>query len=208
MPDIRRQIELLLIGIQIEIGNILAEDIIALAKRRRAIARPSGAGIGCGSGRTATATVGRRAAGRAPRRRRSGRVRSGDRVAITVRGVRDDCLRAPARLCGLTPTRPCVGRFPRQTSLPPCNWNRADGVNPLWQDTVHYRRVARHRARDWPQGRARRRERRHCREDGRATSKTSRHDLYRRYRDRDGWRRGAASHRRRAGRGGRARRAR
>jgi hypothetical protein len=87
MPDIRRQIELLLIGIQIEIGNILAEDIIASAKRRTAIARPSGAGIGCGSGRTATATVGRRAAGRAPRRRRSGRVRSGDamvRVAISV----------------------------------------------------------------------------------------------------------------------------
>ena len=53
--------------------------------------------------------------------------------------------------------------FPRQRSLPPCNWNRVDGVNPLWQDTVHYRRVARHRARDWPQGCARRRERRYCR---------------------------------------------
>jgi hypothetical protein len=59
MPDIRRQIELLLIGIQIEIGNILAEDIIASVKRRTAIARPSGAGIGCGWGSTATATVGR-----------------------------------------------------------------------------------------------------------------------------------------------------
>jgi hypothetical protein len=39
MPDIRRQIELLLIGIQIEIGNILAEDIIASAKRRTALDR-------------------------------------------------------------------------------------------------------------------------------------------------------------------------
>jgi hypothetical protein len=82
MPYIRRQIELLLIGIQI--GNILAEDIIASAKRRTAFARPSGAGIECGSDsdgdRWSTSRW-------AARRRRSGRLRSGDsmvRVAISV----------------------------------------------------------------------------------------------------------------------------
>ena len=59
-----------------------------------------------------------------------------------------------------------------------CNWNRPDGVNPLWQNTVHYRRVTRHRARDWPQGRTRRRERRHCRQNRRAQSQAAGHDLF------------------------------
>ncbi len=69
------------------------------------------------------------------------------------------------------------------------------------QDTLHHRRVARHRARDCAAGGARRRQHRDRRQDRDAASQAARHDLHRGRGDRPGRRPGAAARRRRARRG-------